>query len=131
MAIPSVLIVESDAALRQFCAKALRQRGYAVQVAATLDEARAALRDRAFDAVLCNFYVGYESGLQLLRENYLRLITNETQVIVMADQPKVKYICADLGFEFFQTMPFCFDNLLALLQRGLGDGTDALALAGD
>ncbi|WP_238547953.1 response regulator [Meridianimarinicoccus roseus] len=59
------LIVEDDPNLRLLWRSVLGDLGYSVSEAATLEDAEAALRETAFDAMVLDLYLGRENGLSL------------------------------------------------------------------
>ena len=61
-----VLLVEDDAAIRQFVALALEDRPVTVHACATVDEALAVLREGPVDLVLTDLHLAGDSGLRLL-----------------------------------------------------------------
>jgi DNA-binding NtrC family response regulator len=126
-----ILVIETDPTMRLLCVQALMESGYLVYGAATAQAARALLAQRRFDAVLCNTRLETDSGLQLLKEHYVQFIKQATQVIVMCDQPVMRAVCEELGFDFFPCNPFCLNRLLNFLNWSLRDTQDSIGLAGD
>jgi DNA-binding response OmpR family regulator len=63
-----VLVVDDDASIRLLCRVNLELRGYAVNEAESLVEARAVLAEVEVQAVLLDLGLGAEDGLALLEE---------------------------------------------------------------
>jgi DNA-binding NtrC family response regulator len=64
----TVLVVDDDASIRFLCRVNLELDGWVVRDAATLEDARAALRDGAVAVVLLDVHVGNDSGVDFLDE---------------------------------------------------------------
>ena len=64
----TVLVVDDDAAIRFLCRVNLELDGWAVDEAATLDQARETLAAGAIDIVVLDVHVGVESGLDFIAE---------------------------------------------------------------
>jgi DNA-binding response OmpR family regulator len=110
--VPTVLVVDDDAAIRLLCRVNLELDGYVVLEAATLAEARAQLRDVDVDAVLLDVHVGTESGYDLLTELYGR--TPVALLTGSADAADVAGRAADARIP----KPFTLDELAGTV-RGL------------
>jgi DNA-binding response OmpR family regulator len=65
--LPTVLVVDDDAALRLLCRVNLELDGYRVLEAATVSEALDLLRGEPVGLVLLDVHVGPESGVDLMR----------------------------------------------------------------
>ena len=62
---PAVLVLDDEASIRAFLAKALPGGGFAPTVVATGDEAVAAVRARSFAAILCDYRMAGMSGTEV------------------------------------------------------------------
>jgi two-component system nitrogen regulation response regulator NtrX len=113
---PSLLIVDDEANIRSSLQGALGREGYDVDVAATLDEARAKLRD-AFDVVLLDVGFPSGSGLDLLAE--LAAGTPDTVVIMMSGHASIDAAvkATRLGAFDFLEKPISLERLLVLLRN--------------
>jgi DNA-binding NtrC family response regulator len=67
-AAPTVLVVDDDPSLRLLCRVNLELDGFAVQEAATVEDARSAALDAAVDCVLLDVHLGAQTTLPLLDE---------------------------------------------------------------
>ena len=63
-----LLIVDDEASLRDFLSIVFEQEGWAVEAAASLEEAQASLQKREPDLVLCDLMLPDGSGLDFLRD---------------------------------------------------------------
>lgn len=119
---PRVLLVEDDRELRATLSAALSVENYAVQTAATLQEARASLRQAldagGLDVVLLDLGLPDGEGESLLGS--LRR-DRRTAVIVIsarhADDPKIRVL--DAGADDYLVKPFSVGELLARMRVAL------------
>ncbi|MEX2201331.1 MAG: response regulator transcription factor [Dongiaceae bacterium] len=65
---PHLLVVDDDTRLRQLLGKFLAENGYRVTLATDAADARAKLRNMAFDLIVCDIMMPGESGLDLTRD---------------------------------------------------------------
>ena len=65
---PHLLVVDDDNRLRQLLGKFLAVNGYRITLAADAADARAKLRNMAFDLIVCDIMMPGESGLDLTRD---------------------------------------------------------------
>src|SRR5580765_5998912 len=113
---PSLLIVDDEANIRSSLQGALGREGYDVDVAATLAEARAKLRD-AFDVVLLDVGFPSGSGLDLLAE--IAAGTPDTVVVMMSGHASIDaaVTATRLGAFDFLEKPISLERLLVLLRN--------------
>jgi two-component system nitrogen regulation response regulator NtrX len=113
---PSILIVDDEANIRSSLQGALGREGYQVDVAATLAEARDALRE-AYDVVLLDVWFPEGSGLDLLAEVADEM--PDTTVIVMSGHATIDVAvkATRLGAYDFLEKPISLDRLLVLLRN--------------
>jgi two-component system phosphate regulon response regulator OmpR len=64
---PHLLVIDDDTRLRQLLGKFLADNGYRVTLAADAADARAKLRNLAFDLLVCDIMMPGESGLEFTR----------------------------------------------------------------
>jgi DNA-binding NarL/FixJ family response regulator len=112
-----ILIMEDDAHLRRLYSKALRARGYQVQTAATIENARSLLEKSRFDVLLCDIHMGQERGTDLLKEYADTLVTSGTQLVMVSGQARYREMCEELGADFFLEKPISIGVLVALVDR--------------
>lgn len=112
-----ILIMEDDVHLRRLYSKALRARGYEVQTAATLQDARNFLEQSRFDIMLCDIHMGSDRGTDILSEYSAQLMTSGTQVVMVSGQARYRDMCEQLGADFFLEKPISIGVLVALVDR--------------
>lgn len=77
----TVLVVDDDASIRLLCRVNLELDGHKVLEAATLDEARASLREESVSLLVLDVHVGREDGRTLVEE--LRANGSELPVVLL------------------------------------------------
>ncbi len=112
-----ILVMEDDAHLRRLYGKALRAKGYEVQTAATMQDARNFLDSSRFDIMLCDIHMGTERGTDILSEYADQLVTSGTQVVMVSGQARYREMCEQLGADFFLEKPISIGVLVALVDR--------------
>lgn len=120
---PAVLIIEDSASLALGYAAQLEEAGYSVGLAATLAEARAALKDGTFAAALLDLQLPDGDGLSLLekREEYF-----PSFVVITADGSLTRAIAAmRLGAFDFLVKPVAGTRLLATIRAAVGQSQSA------
>src|SRR2546425_3939427 len=123
---PTLLILDDEANIRSSLHGALGREGYQVDVAESLAEGRAKLRE-AYDLVLLDVWLPDGSGLDLLAE--VRVSAPETVVIVMSGHATIDVAiqATRLGAYDVMEKPLSLDRLLVTL-RNAGE---ALALGAE
>ena len=108
-----LLIVEDEEELSSLIQSNLRREGYAVDVAATGEDARAALATTRYDAVLLDLGLPDEDGLAVLRD--LRSGGAATPVIALTARDSVGDRVRGLngGADDYLTKPFALEELVA------------------
>lgn len=79
--LPTLLLVDDDAAFRDALAPALTRRGFAVTVAKNADDAEEVARTRVFEYALVDVRMPGKSGITLVAT--LRSIDDGTRVVVL------------------------------------------------
>ena len=126
-----VLVVEDESAIAELVALNLRHSGYEVTVAATADEAQAAVDRVLPDLVLLDWMLPGQSGLQLAKRWRAQPRTRELPVIMLtARQEEADKISGlDAGADDYLTKPFSPKELLAriraVLRRKAPEALDA------
>jgi two-component system OmpR family response regulator len=127
---PRVLVVDDEPGVVSFVARALRGRGFDVDVAGGGDDALAKARDRRYDVVLLDLRMPGMNGVTVLRE--LREIRPDENIVVVsaAADTRIKVRCLELGASDFVAKPFELAELVARVAaharraRGTGGGAD-------
>jgi DNA-binding response OmpR family regulator len=109
-----VLVVDDDAAIRFLCRVNLELDGWAVDEAATLDQARETLAAGAIDIVVLDVHVGVESGLDFIAE--IRERNPGVPVVLLTGSvgsPGLEEVDADAVI----SKPFTLDQLTGTVGR--------------
>jgi len=114
-----VLVVEDEKKTASFIRKALQAEGFAVDVCHNGDEAWAAARLTAFDAIVLDIMLPGRDGLSLLRQ--LREKKNGTPVLLLSARGEVneRVEGLNLGADDYLAKPFVLAELIARV-RALG-----------
>ena len=110
----TVLVVDDDAAIRFLCRVNLELDGWAVDEAATLDQARETLAAGAIDIVVLDVHVGVESGLDFIAE--IRERNPSVPVVLLTGSvgsPGLEEVDADAVI----SKPFTLDQLTGTVGR--------------
>jgi two-component system phosphate regulon response regulator PhoB len=126
-----VLVVEDEGAIAELISLNLRHAGYEVTVAATADQAQAAVDAVLPDLVLLDWMLPGQSGLALARQWRAAPRTRDLPVIMLtarADEAD-KVSGLDAGADDYLTKPFSTNELLAriraVLRRKAPEALDA------
>jgi two-component system copper resistance phosphate regulon response regulator CusR len=117
-----ILVVEDDKHLAHLIAKGLREEVYAVDVAATAEDALVQAAVNEYDAIVLDIVLPRRSGLDVVRE--LRGRGSRVPILLLTARDAVEDRIAglDAGADDYLVKPFDFGELLArlraLLRRG-------------
>jgi signal transduction histidine kinase len=113
----SVLIIDDEPGIRTTLALFLRAAGHQVEEAATVGEAREALRRGSFDVVVTDVILPGASGVELLK--LLRRQAPELPVIMMTGQPTAESAAEALraGAVDYLFKPITKEMILAAIDR--------------
>ena len=117
-----VLLVEDEPRAAQVLSKGLREQSYAVDVAATGDEAlyQAAITD--YDAVVLDVMLPGRSGFDVLRDIRARKPSLPVLILTAKDSVEERVAGLDSGADDYMAKPFALSEvsarLRALLRRG-------------
>ena len=112
-----VIIVEDSPLLGQFIEKGLKQEGHSPVLVRSLDDARCALEESEFDAMVLDRMLPDGDGLQLVQE--LRE-QNSTLLVIMLtgmNQPENRLEGLREGADDYLGKPFTFEELVLRLNR--------------
>ena len=131
-----VLVVEDEAAIAELIALNLRHAGYEVTVAATAEQAQAAIDGVLPDLVLLDWMLPGQSGLALARRWRAESRTRELPIIMLtaraAESDKISGL--DAGADDYLTKPFSTNELMAriraVLRRKAPEALDAAVQVG-
>jgi two-component system, OmpR family, phosphate regulon response regulator PhoB len=133
----TVLVIEDESAIAELIAINLRHAGFDVTLAATADQAQAAVDAVLPDLVLLDWMLPGQSGVALARQWRSQSRTKELPIIMLtarADETD-KIAGLDAGADDYLTKPFSTQELLAriraVLRRRLPEALDnAVEIAG-
>lgn len=111
-----ILIVEDERRLGQFIKKGLTERSYTATCVTTCREARDALCETAYDAIVLDLGLPDGDGLELLRE-WRQSGFNEPVLILSArDEVEDRIKGLDVGADDYLAKPFSLEELLARMR---------------
>lgn len=114
-----LLLVEDEGRLAESLARGLRHAAHAVDVAASLAEARRKARLESYDAILLDLGLPDGSGLQLAREPRAAGAAMPILVLTARDAVPDRVTGLDAGADDYLVKPVALDEVLARL-RALG-----------
>jgi two-component system phosphate regulon response regulator PhoB len=133
---PSVLVVEDEAAIAELVAINLRHAGFEVTLAESADQATVAIDAVLPDLVLLDWMLPGQSGVALARRWRADARTRELPIIMLtarADETD-KVAGLDAGADDYLTKPFSTQELLAriraVLRRRLPEALDSVVEVG-
>ena len=114
----TILVAEDEAALREFVARNLRARGFAVLEATNGLEAMGAFGSARVDLLILDLMMPRMDGLEVVRR--VRE-TSIAPIIVLSalDADRDKLAAFDLGADDYLTKPFSVEELMARVRAGL------------
>lgn len=117
--LPSVLVVEDDAAFRGVLVRALEERGYDAYGVGAGAEALAAARHDSPEMAVVDLRLPDMSGLEVVRE--LKAIDAATLVVVLTGYGSIATAleAIRLGATHYLTKPTDADHILEAFERGL------------
>jgi two-component system, OmpR family, copper resistance phosphate regulon response regulator CusR len=115
-AVMRLLLVEDDARIARFVAKGLREQAYAVDVAATGDDALYQAAINTYDLVILDVMIPGRDGFEVCRE--LRKSGQRLPILMLTARDAVedRITGLDHGADDYLTKPFEFRELLARLR---------------
>lgn len=121
----SVLVLDDEESLRSLLSDGLSVRGLLVECAATLEEALPLIRQRSFDALLCDvnlFQDGMHVSGKQVAEKLLAAAGDRKPVLIFMSGDLVDSARdpAEQGAPRYMQKPFRVSEVLALLQEVLG-----------
>ncbi len=111
-----VLIVEDDRKVGSFVLGGLAEATYTTKLVRTCAEARDALADDTFDAVVLDLGLPDGDGLELLREWRAAGFNEPVLILSARDAVADRVKGLNLGADDYLAKPFSFDELLARLR---------------
>jgi DNA-binding response OmpR family regulator/two-component sensor histidine kinase len=117
--LPTVLVVDDEAGLRDMLAYSLPEKGFRVTTAASGEEALALLRAADFDLAICDLMMPGMPGVEVLRR--FKDLRPATEVIMATGFATLETAVESmkLGAYDYITKPYEVDRLSAVLSRAL------------
>jgi two-component system CheB/CheR fusion protein len=113
---PCVLVVEDHADTLRYLSRLLRLQGYAVQEAATCNEALAWMEREPCEILVSDVSLPDRSGLDLMRELRSRRVDVRGVAVSGHTGPEHVKAAKDAGFEHHVAKPIRFDHLLKVIR---------------
>ncbi len=116
---PRLLVLEGHKALQSLFQSLLKEAGYEVSLAFTLEAAWDALAQETFALILADLPLGAYAPGAFTPAHKLRRRVHPTPVGLLVAQAMPEEEAQQAGFAFALPMPFDLDDLLALVARAL------------
>jgi DNA-binding response OmpR family regulator len=121
------LIIEDERKVGEFIERALMEQGYSTRLAGTCADARHALSETSFDAVILDLGLPDGDGLELLRNWRASGVTVPVLILSARDAITDRIRGLDIGADDYLPKPFSLEEMLArvrsLLRRRASGGT--------
>ncbi len=116
---PAILVVDDDQGILELTTALLEEQGCRAVVAATPDEARAALRDDDISLCLCDLFLGPCSGLELAEE--IAGLAPDVALVMMSGSDDVAVVqnALELGAYDYLLKPFRATELAITVKNAL------------
>jgi DNA-binding response OmpR family regulator len=108
-----VLVVDDEPGVVSFLARALRGRGFEVDVAGSGEDALAIFGARRYDVVLLDLRMPVTSGVVVLKQLMQERPDQKVVVVSAAADTRIKVRCLELGASDFVAKPFELAELVA------------------
>ncbi len=115
----TLLVVDDDLAMREMLASLFVERGFAVDQAASADEALESLRDVEYDVVLSDIKMPGRSGIEMVGE--IREMRPETPVVLMTAFGSIDSVIESMragAFDYI-TKPFETESVMITIDRAI------------
>jgi two-component system, OmpR family, response regulator len=122
-----ILLAEDDKVLADALSRALARSAYAVDVAASGDEAERALMAANYDLVILDIDLPGMSGLEVLRRLRARRTTTPVLILTALDALADRVAGLDAGADDYLTKPFDLPELEARVRAQLRRGSAAVS----
>jgi two-component system copper resistance phosphate regulon response regulator CusR len=129
----AVLIVEDERRVRSFLERGLSEEGHGVRACAAAAAAEIVLAEGGIDAVLLDWMLPDESGIDVLRRWRARGDVTPVIMLTARDALEDRVAALDAGADDYLVKPFQFEELLArlraVLRRASGRASPVVACA--
>ena len=115
----NILIVDDDLSIRETLDARLTREGYAVETSEGFDQAKEALDECDFDAILLDIVLPKVSGIEIMK--YIKNAGIETPVIMITGDPNVGTAAKSMQYGAYDyiSKPIRKDNLLDVVRRAV------------
>lgn len=112
----NILLVEDDSRISDFIVKGLQEKGYAVQLCRSAEEARSVLQERNVELLIVDIMLPEMDGIQLTK--LLRYKKNRAPILILSALSDTvdKIQALDAGADDYLVKPFHFQELLARIK---------------
>lgn len=128
-----ILVVEDEPDLLRTLAKALREKGYAVDEAPDGSEALSCAAISRYDAIILDMMLPVMDGVQFLGK-FRKLYATPVLILSARDTVANRVDGLNLGADDYLTKPFAmmelFARLQALIRRSMGTGDNIVTIRG-
>lgn len=128
-----ILVVEDEPDLLRTIAKALREKGYAVDEATDGSEGLSCVAISRYDAIILDMMMPVIDGVQFLAK-FRKLYATPVLILSARDTVANRVDGLNLGADDYLTKPFAmaelFARLQALIRRSLGTGDNLVTIRG-
>jgi two-component system copper resistance phosphate regulon response regulator CusR len=119
-----ILLVEDDPGVRRFVVKGLREQAYAVDIAATGEEALYQVHINEYDLIILDVMIPEPGGFEVCRRLRKSGRTMPILMLTARDAVEDRVSGLDSGADDYLTKPFQFRELLARLRALLRRSTE-------
>jgi DNA-binding response OmpR family regulator len=116
-ALPRILIVEDNETFRDTVVEVLRDVGYKVKGARSLDKAAKRLNKHKFDLVLSDIHIGDHTGFEVLQVAHEKRPTAKIVMMSTNADPELVQQALDSGAARFLPKPFRVKELLKMIEE--------------
>ncbi len=112
-----ILLIDDDPDVRLALSRLLQREGYAVETAATKQEALSKLQQKHPDVILLDVLLSGADGRELCRELKAAAATKHIPVIMLSGHPSAAQKFESYGADDFLAKPFNSEGLLGKLSK--------------
>lgn len=129
--LPRILIVEDDETFRETVLEVLRDVGYRVKGARSVNKAEKRLRKHKFDLVLSDVHIGDQSGFDVLQIAAEKRPNAKMVLMSSKADPEMMEQAISSGASKFLPKPFRVKELLTLIEEMTAQEEEANSRAED
>ncbi|MCL5962323.1 MAG: response regulator, partial [Chloroflexi bacterium] len=122
---PRIVVADDDPYVLDLVKMILEPEGFSVQSASNGQEALTEIAQQRPDIALLDVMMPVMDGVRCCRELRKNPETSKIPVVVMSAGANLSKTAKEIGANGFIAKPFSIDDLIAILQRQLGNGEQA------